>query len=182
MPVFQTGPREIERRQLIFRVAQELRFSSQWLSELALCDQEGDCSPPAGSVKAENVMLLMQTDFDLVTKSSHGEEKHLFQLTLQLGELGKALGSPRSRAEVKAFNKRSDWTIHDIHFLNNFLHWYLRPTISDHLTEHEIYSLGFDGFPGEFFQIRGVKRLDLKHFEHEGKPITRYGDYLGLID
>ena len=80
------------------------------------------------------------------------------------------------------FNRASQLSVDDIAFLNDFLNWYLRPLISDELTEDQLYSLGSNGLPREMFQIDGVSELSMKYFIDEGKPITQFVDYLGLID
>jgi hypothetical protein len=54
--------------------------------------------------------------------------------------------------------------------------------LADTLSHQQLYSLGWGGFPGDQFAIRGVSALNMKQFLLEGAPVTQYADYLGLID
>lgn len=170
-----------ERARRLLRVAQELRYNDEWLTSVAVALETGS-SIPAGSMKLQGLVSIAESDHKIVVENAYGEEKYIYQLVLKLNDLGVKLGSPKTRRDLSAFNSGSDYTLHDIHFLNNFLLWYLVPAISKHLDEQELYSLGRHGFPGDSFHIADVDRIEMKYFRNDGKPITSFGEYLGLID
>lgn len=174
------NPKE-ERSRLLFRTAQELRYNNEWLASVAIAHDRRS-KIPIGILKSDALLLLMEREYAWLTRGAYGEEKNLYQLALRLKDLSSALGSPSSSSQVIAFNRRSEHTLHDIHFLNNFLLWYLSPHIVDELDSTQLYSLGLIGLPGDRFRIEGVKSLSFRHFKFDGKSITEYSEYLGLID
>lgn len=170
-----------ERARRLLRVAQELRYNDEWLASVAVALETGS-SIPSGSMKLQGLVSIAESDHKIVVENAYGEEKYIYQLVLRLNDLGVKFGSPKTRRDVSAFNGGSDYTLHDIHFLNNFVLWYLVPVISEHLDEQELYSLGWRGLPGDSFDIANAGRIEMKHFRNDGKPITSFGEHLGLID
>lgn len=174
------NPKE-ERIRLLLRTAQELRYNNEWLASVATAHYRRS-KIPVGTLKSDALLLLMEREYAWLTRGAYGEEKNLYQLALRLKDLSFALGSPSSSSQVIAFNRKSEFTLHDIHFLNNFLLWYLRPHIVDELDSKQLYSLGFAGLPGDRFRIEGVKTPSFRYFVLEGKSITEFSEYLALID
>lgn len=169
-------------RRLILQVAQELRYNNTFLTSLSQEVEARSNSLPIGALKTDALIALVTNHYRSVVKEAYGEEKHIYQHAILLKDLGVALGYPKTYKDLGRFNETSQYTLHDIHFLNNFLHWYLRPLIADTLEHDELYSLGFHGFPSEAFAIQGVQTIRLKQFKNDGSPILEYIDYLGLID
>lgn len=174
--------REKERKHLIFKVAQELRYNREWLSEIENEIDRGETRIPIGALKTSSLIELAGREHELVTRESYGEEKHIFQLILKLHDLGVALGAPKSAAEIKIFNKSSQYSFYDLIFLNDFLFWYLRPLIYEQLDKKQLYSLGRNAFPGDRFPLNKLRQENMKYFLVEGEPIQKFIDYLGLID
>jgi hypothetical protein len=176
------GSTEKERARLLLQTAQELRYNHVWLSAVAIAHAERVSTIPTGSVRSKALISLIQREHGKVIEGAYGEQKHVYQLALRLEDLGTALGSPKTSSQLAKFNRRSDYTLHDIHFLNNFLFWYMSPLLIKEVEEAELYSLGWSGLPNSSFRIDSLKRLAMKHFLDEGAPITEYQDYLGRID
>ena len=124
----------------------------------------------------------MEKYYDWVTKDAYGEEKHLYRLSLQLKHLSGQISLLNTIGQLKEFQKKSEWSIDDVLFLNDFLNWYLRDLIAHELDERQLYSLGFWGFPSDEFQIQGVDALSLRYFQEDDKPIKKFVDFLCLID
>jgi len=177
-PFFQRDSAQLERNRLIFQVAQELRYNHEWLSDVAIAVKEKALSIPIGSLKAEALMVLATREYQRVTQHAYGEKKHIYQETLKLKDLSNAFGSPKTSMEVDAFNRRSTYHLHDILFLNDFLHWYLRPLIQKELEPEQLQSLGWRPFLGDRFHITGVKKFSMKRFVYEGRPIDDFSLYI----
>lgn len=171
-----------ERTRLVLQVAQELRYNHEWLSRLALAHRNKDPTIPVGSLKTDALIALIQRHHDWVVEEAYGEEKYLYQLAFLLQDLSIRLGSPSTIEQVTKFNADSNYSMHDGHFLNNFIFWYLTPFIQNILDERQYYSLGWFGLPSNAFSIEGVPVIEMKHFVTDGLPITEYSDYLFLID
>jgi hypothetical protein len=140
---------------------------------------------PPGFLKYEGLINLAKHYYQQITAHAIGEQKHLYQEILRLRDLGALLGSPRNCSQIESFNKQSTYSLHDILFLNDFLHWYLRPMIEEELqTEplYLLYLLDWLSIPTDCFRMDCVNTIELKHFVDEGKPIEEFGYYLGLID
>ena len=182
LPLFSTDTEKTEHTRLVLQVAQELRYNHEWLSSIAVAYQAQSSTLPTGLLKTDALFTLIQREYDLVTKEAYGEEKYIYQHTLLLRDLGVALSSPQSTVELAKFNANSEYSIHDVHFLNNFMLWYLSPLIKETLEEHQLYSLGRFGLPADQFKITGVSPLQMKRFVTNGSPIVEYSHYLGLID
>ncbi|MBI5792895.1 MAG: hypothetical protein HZA63_15620 [Rhodocyclales bacterium] len=182
LPLVGQDQAAVGRGRLVLQVAQELRYNDEWLSSLSIAIQRRSPQLPVGSLKTDGLARLLQREHDRVVSGAYGEEKFIYQHVLLLRDLGAALGSPKSGTNLDGFRGGAKFSLHDIHFLNNFLFWYVRPLMVDELSDSQLYSLGRSGLPGERFKIDGVSRLDMKNFVDEGKPIVDYGRYLGLID
>jgi hypothetical protein len=181
VPFFSSDSSKVERNRLLLLVAQELRYNDEWLTSLARAYQLRAPTIPTGSMKTSALMSLIEREHDWVVEKAYGEEKYIYQLAILLKDLGGSLGSPNTVLKIKRFNVLSQYTLHDIHFLNNFLYWYVSPLITENLDQSQRYSLGWAGLPGKQFRVNGI-RLERKQFTLNGMPITEYVDYLGLID
>jgi hypothetical protein len=126
LPFIQSDTERIERNRLIFRVAQELRYNHEWLSEVAAAERAQVL--PIESLKFDALMTLANREYQRVTEHAYGEEKYIYQEALKLKDLGAALDKPKN-TQVEIFNRQSTHSLHDILFLNDFLHWYLRPLL-----------------------------------------------------
>lgn len=174
--------REDERNSLLFQAAKELHYNDEWLGSVARAIEEKSYAAPVGRMKTEALLSLVVKEHKALTQNAYGEEKSLYQLALRLSDLSHALPVQINTAEVADFNRRSDYTLHDIHFLNNFLFWYIRPLILEAFSRNDLDQLGWEGLPGEVFTIRNLEKLEMKYFLDEDKPIREYAEYLGLID
>lgn len=125
---------------------------------------------------------MLQVAHPRIVEEAHGEEKTIDQLILKFGDLGTYLGTPKSVKEITRLNQRSDFTLHDIHFLNNFLLWYVLPLAKEELGSLGDYSPGGGSVFTETFKVANLRKLEIKYFRQDGQAITRYADYLGLID
>lgn len=174
---------EVALNKLTLQVAQELRYNTEWLSELSISYENNSVNFPIGRMKVDALVLLANSDFEKIIKHSYGEEKYIYQDILKLNDLAEALGSPTNAENVNVFNSKSKYYhLHDVLFLNEFLRWYLRPLIEEKLTSNQLYTLGWKPFPDSEFDIHGVNTIKLKYFVYDDKPISEFVDYLGLID
>jgi hypothetical protein len=181
-PFIQSDTEGIERNRLIFQVAQELRYNHEWLSEVVAAISERSQVLPVGSLKSDALMTLANHEYQRVTEHAYGEEKYIYQEALKLKDLGAALSKLKNYSDVEILNRQATYSLHDMLFLNDFLHWYLRPLIEKELDQQQVYSLGWRPFPADRFKIDGVTTVRMKRFVHEGKPIDSFSEYLGLID
>lgn len=175
-------PTEKERKLLIFKVAQELRYNREWLSGIENEIYSGEARIPLGVLKTSSLIELAVREHELVMKESYGEEKYIFQLILKLHDLGVVLGTPKSAVEIELFNKSSHYSFYDLIFLNDFLCWYLKPLIREQLDEKQLFSLGRNAFPGGSFPLNKLRQKNMKYFVEGGKAIQEFIDYLGSID
>lgn len=173
---------QTETHRWLFQAAMELRYNHEWLTEVSRRVDRGDKSWLAGSVKTEGLAKLVEHEYDFVTQDAYGEQKNIYGQVLLLRDNGNALASALGDGDIATFNRRNALTLHDITFLNGFLLWYLAPRMGESLSEGQLYSLGRHWYPGETFQLRGVRKLKMKFFQHQGVPIRHYLDYLGLLD
>lgn len=181
-PVFQPDTSAAQRKELVLKTAHELRYNREFLTYLAHAVREGTSNLPVGKVSADSLVSLMEKHYDLVTKGAYGEEKNLYRLSLQLRYLSEQILPLKTLRELDEFQRKSEWSIDDILFLNDFLNWYLRDLIAHELNERQLYSLGVWGFPRDEFRIDGIDSLSLRYFQEDGKPITKFVNFLGLID
>ena len=172
---------ELERKRLIMRVAQEMRYNSELLGDIARA-AEGKRNFPIGTLKTEGLMALISQDYDGVTEDAYGEEKYIYQEAMKLRDIGNEIRDIRSVSNLSAFNERSQYTLHDALFLNDFLLWYIRPIIEKELTGRHLYTLGWHPFPNNEFRIYDVEKYNMKYFVDDGAPIMEFPHYLGLID
>jgi hypothetical protein len=190
IPLFEKDDRATSRNQLIFKVAHEFLLNRVYLTALAQLARKDDGTMPIGRINADTLVSLMEQHYDLVTKDAFDERNHLYQLALELKSLGAFLAGIISFDRLKAFHESSAWSVDDVLFLNDFLHWYLRSLITEYLSKPQLHYLGFYdlpgcfwGFPGESFRIEGVGDPALRKFlDGEGAPIREFSLYLGLID
>jgi len=171
---------QTEWNQLVLQAAQELQYNHEWLSGLALAIDKRAPTLPSGAVKARALETVVRHARNSPSAHAGGEEKYVYEDVLKLGELGLALGSPDTASQVERFERLSSYSIHDVLFLNDFLRWYLRPTIEKELDTQQLHSLGWTSSSGDHFEIAGVKELNMRHFLREGKPIERFSLYPGL--
>ena len=181
-PLSGSSPISADRSRNLFLAAQELRHNDEWLTNLSQSMHAHDGQLPPGSIKTDGLLTLVQTDHDLLLRNAYGEEKHIYQHVLLLRDLSTRLGSPTSKDALTRIVKNLDYTLDDIHFLNNFLFWYIKPHVVDSLSTTQAYSLGWNGLPSDKFEVAGAPKLNMKRFVHDGRPITEYLVYLGLID
>lgn len=181
-PLSKPDTMEAERRLLLFRVAQELRYNHEWLSEVAIGLYTRSKVLPVGSLKTDALVDLVNQEHQQIVKGAYGEEKHIYQEVLRLNDWGVAFGSPHNYSQIQAIERRSIFTLHDILFLNEFLRWYLKPLMLEQLDPTQLRSLGWNPFPGDRFEICGMNQLQMKIFTDGGVPISDFVDYLGLID
>lgn len=171
-----------ELNHLILQVAQELRYNTVWLNELAVSYENRSKVVPVGRMKLNALVALANTEFKRIVTDSYGEEKYIYQEIYTLSDLADGLGSPETNEDLAQFNARSKYTLHDVLFLNEFLRWYLRPLFESQLTPAQMYTLGGNAFPDREFKIYDVKSINLKYFTDKNEPITQFDHYLGLID
>lgn len=171
-----------DRSRNLFLAAQELRHNDEWLTNLSLSMRTHDGQLPPGAIKTDGLLTLVQTEHDWLLRGAYGEEKYIYQHVLLLRDLSTHFGSPTSKDALTRIVKSLDYTLDDIHFLNNFLFWYIKPHMVDSLSTTQAYALGWNGFPGDKFEVVGVPKLNMKHFVHDGRQVTEYLVYLGLID
>ena len=181
-PLSNPAPVTQERNQLLLKTAQEMRHNHEWLSDLTRSLESGSESIPPGSIKTDGLLQLLERHSDWLLRESYGEEKYIHQLSLDLKDISSRLGVPNNRRTLHSNLDTLDYTLDDIHFLNNFLLWYLSPHIKKTLTERQLYSLGWQGLPGNTYASPAKGKSVMKRFLHDGKPIVEYLDYLGLID
>ena len=177
-PLTKSDPLIQERGQLLLKTAQETRHNHEWLSEVALTLSGRIDSMPPGSIKTDGLRQLLERHGEWLLRDSYGEEKYIHQLSLDLKEVSARLGTPNTRNKLLASLKSLDYTLDDIHFLNNFLLWYVSPHMRETLTEYQTYSLGWQGLPGTSYVTPGGAKPAMKQFLHDGKPIV---DYLGAV-
>lgn len=171
-----------ERNELRLQTAQEMRYNHGWLSELAKSLRNSSESMPVGSIKVDGLLQLVEHHHDWLLGDAYGEEKYVYQLSLRLRDLAIRLGTPHSRQALVTTPSSLHYTVDDLHFLNNFLFWYLRPHISENLTQAQLYLLGWHGFLGDTYTAPFGDTPKMKKFVHDGQPIVGYLMYLGLID
>lgn len=181
-PVSGPSPNVLARNKLLLQAGQELRHNDEWLSSVSEAIQNHSSTFPTGSLKTDGIRTLIEKEHDWVVRNAYGEEKYIYQHILLLQDLAQGLGNPSSSQATIQRLRNSGYTLHDIHFLNNFLFWYISPDLKDSLSYKQLYSLGRQGLPGENFRVKGVSRPIMKHFVHDGQPIQTFIDYLGLID
>lgn len=182
LPLRNDDPEVVERNRMLLQSAQELRFNDAWLSQLTIASSRRSGELPIGSLKTDGLLRLVENHHDWIVQDAYGEEKYIYQLILELRDVGLRLGSPTSGLQLEKSLGTSDYTLNDINFLNNFIFWYLRPRIEEDLTREQIYSLGWNGLPRGQFQAPGGGQPRMKRFLDDGEPITEYSTYLGLID
>ena len=167
---------------LLLQTAQELRYNHEWLSTLAIAHERRSPVLPVGHLKSGAIIELLREAHPKIVEQAYGEEKSIYQLILKFEDLGSRLGTPKSNREITQLNHHSDFTLHDIHFLNNFLLWYLLPLINEEVDLQELYSLGGGSLFAEKFEVPNLRKLQIKYFRQGKQAITHYADYLALID
>lgn len=181
-PTSEPSPDLTARNKLLLQAAQELRYNDEWLSAASQAIQTRSRTFPPGSLQTEGIKTLIKKEHDWLVRNAYGEEKYIYQHILLLQALAQGLGAPTSMKSMMQRLRSSAYTLDDIHFLNNFLLWYLSPNLKDSLSDSQLYSLGIQGLPGESFRVKGMTRPIMKHFVDDGTPIQAFSDYLGLID
>jgi hypothetical protein len=137
------------RNRLLLQVAQELRYNDEWLTSVSQAVQARSSVFPTGSLKTDSILILVEREHEWVLRNAYGEEKYIYQHILLFRDLAHRLGTSVSGQSLTRNLQNSDYTLHDIHFLNNFLYWYISPQLKDNLTLSQLYSLGRRGLPGE---------------------------------
>lgn len=182
LPLTASDPVIAERQRGLLKAAQELRHNDEWLSELSQSIRGRSERVPTGSLKVDGLLQLIEAHPDWLLGSAYGEEKYMHQHALMLRDLSLRLGSPESKSALAGTLRRLEYTLDDIHFLNNFLFWYIKPHVVENLSSAQLYSLGWNGLPTDRFEVPAGTQPDMKRFKHDGKPIVEYLVYLGLID
>lgn len=175
-------PQQVKTRSLVFRVAQELRYNSNWLRDVLVATESGDISFPSGFIRTEGLIHLMEQEHDKATQWSYGEEKYIYQHALHLNTLGNALGIVRTKEDLLRFYANSEHNLADTIFLNDFLRWYLAPLFEDTLNTRQVSSLGWGAFGYDRFRVEDVNGTDRRCFFDGQKPVVEFSHYLGLID
>ena len=178
----QAAPSIAERKELIWKTANELRYNRQFLTELVLASERNAKLLPPGKASADALVELMQEHYEVVTEESYGEEKHLYQLSLQLKHLAERISVLETAGRLSEFQRHSHWSVEDTLFLNDFFNWYLRHLIVKELNNHQLHSLGTHGFPSEEFRIQGIDTPALRYFFQDGQLMVSFLDFLGAID
>jgi len=178
--------KKLDLTSLLLQVGQELHYNDMWLQSMALAYQDQTIQIPLGALKTKALMSLIEHHYDLVVDESYGEEKHIGNLAILLKDLGKSFGTPKSNSEIAKFNKISHQTIHDIHFLNNFLYWYVSPKLAVNLSQAQLdalgWSRGWEILPRQY-EIKGIKKLEMKSFTgDDGAHYVDFTDFLMMID
>jgi hypothetical protein len=181
MPLLNDSGREVRSNEL-FKAAQELRYNREYLFALSQSFTSMSSSLPPGSIKADALIHVFDKHFGLVTNDAYGEQKHLYQLGLTLKDLGAQISSVSRRTELNELMRSSEFSVGDLLFLNDFLLWYLKPILSDELTLEQKSAFGPLDLPTDTFAIHGSKAVHLKYFQADGRPLSKFVDYLGLID
>jgi hypothetical protein len=181
VPMFAADQALVQRNQLLLQTAQELRYNDEWLANLCIAAAKPSRQLPIGSIKTDGLLRLMEQHHDWIVREAYGEEKYIYQMALELRDIATSLDS-REIKSILSVIKGSEYTLNDIHFLNNFLFWYLRPHIEEGLNQAQIYSLGWNWRPQDNYKIPTGTALQMNRFLHDGKPITEYVTYLGIID
>jgi hypothetical protein len=119
--VFQPDTSAAQRKALVFKIAHELRYNREFLIYLAHAVREGTSNLPVGKVSADSLAALMEKHHDLVTRGAYGEDKNLYSLSLQLRYLSEQILPLKTLGELDEFQKKREWSIDDIRFLNDFL-------------------------------------------------------------
>ena len=167
---------------LVLQATQELRYNSELLKGIAVGCENTIQPMPVGQMKVGALVKLANSEFERIVQYSYGEEKYIYQEIYRLGDLAVALGSPRPRKAIATFNSSSEYTLHDVIFLNNFLWWYLTPVAKEILSHKQLFSMGWTPFSRREFSIEGVKELKLRYFMDGDEPILEYTHYLSLLD
>lgn len=181
MPLL-NDPRREARSNDLFKAAQELLYNREYLSAVSLSLNSNSASLTLGSIKTNALIHVFDKHFGLVTNDAYGEQKHLYQLTLTLKDIGTQIDRVSRPTELKGLIRKSEFSADDILFLNDFLLWYLKPILNDELTLEQKSTFGPLNLPNETFVILGPKEAHLKYFQADGRPISKFSDYLGLID
>lgn len=182
LPLLKEGERGKEFKRLLFQATNELRYNREYLHGLAHALRSKQSPIPIGNIKYEALLDLLGKNYKRLAPDAYGEEKYIYQLAMKLRDASSALGGPRSQRDLLQFNGRYEMTIDDLLFLSGFLNWYLGPLAKSELSKYELDSLGWDGIPGRTFAPSGINTLHMRFFVDEGKPITDFALYLGLID
>lgn len=181
-PLVASDPVIAERQRSLLKAAQELRHNHEWLTELSHSIRSRSEQVPTGALKVDGLLQLIETHHDWLLRAAYGEEKYMHQHALMLRDLSLRLGSPESKSALATTLRKLDYTLDDIHFLNNFLFWYIKPHVVENLSSTQLYSLGWNGLPTDHFEVSTGVQPDMRRFVHDGKPIVEYVTYLGLID
>jgi len=171
-----------EFQNLLFSSAQELRRNFEFSEELREYINQKITFKPVGSIRAENTLLLLSSYYEEATVYSYGEEKYIFQLALLLQDVGEKLSLMSEKNDFMEWNDTSKMTIDDVLFLCGFLNWYIGTVAVENLNEKLSHSLGWNASSDYFVENREISNLNMRYFVFEGRQITEYSEYLGLID
>ena len=173
--------RTTERHALAFQAAQELRSNSELLAQIGSLEADETLSLGTDPYSADALQALISGHFSELTKDAYGEEKYIYQEVLRLGRWLNAMSSLSTSEAVSHWNRTQEFTVHDALFLNDFLWWYLHSTIEDDLSDAQKRGLGWGSYPQDVFQVPSASS-QLKQFVVDGRPISGFSDYLGLLD
>jgi hypothetical protein len=181
-PMLWIDKKAADRSNLFIRAAQELRYNNEWFQALSKGRNVSKHQPLIGAIRVDGLMELMKNEHDLIVKHAYGEEKYIYQHALMLQDVATLMGKARTGADIERLFEKSPYSVDDAHFLNNFLFWYLAPTIRDSVKEPQLYSLGVAWYPGERLVNANMRPAKMKYFLQERRAISEYREYLGLID
>lgn len=173
--------RTAERHELVFQAAQELRSNSELLAQIGSLEAGETLALGADPYSVDALKALTSGHFSELTKDAYGEEKYIYQEVLRLGRWLNAMSSLSSSEAVSHWNQTQEFTVHDALFLNDFLWWHLHPAIENDLSDAQKRGLGWETYPKDVFQVPSSSS-ELKQFVVDGRPISDFGDYLGLLD
>lgn len=170
-----------EKYQFKFQVTEELEYNIYWLVKEAEAKNKNQ-PIPIGMLKTKAFLKLIDNEYINISKHSYGEEKQLYQLALALNDLSAEINKNSSKSGLKSFEKRSDFNIHDVLFLNKFFLWYLRHFFGEVPVGSGLEKLWVPPPKHDVFYISEAVKPKFKYFLYEGKPILSFTDFLGLID
>ena len=167
---------------LLFQASHELRRNREYLEDVRGYLKNTGRQLPIGSLRTENTLELLGGHYQRATKAAYGEEKYIYQLILKLDDVAATFYGFRTREDFGRWNKTYEMTVDDVSFLCGFLAWYMSGVAREQLSPKLFDQPGRDPPSTEFASADEVVKLNMQFFVHQGKPITDYSLFLGLID
>ena len=161
--------------------ALELRHNCNALQSFAHAGFERTETTPVLQLRTERLMAVVDRDYAAVTRESRGEEKTLYGDVLIFDAAARMLAPAITRSGLEAVEWEFGLTIHDMVFLACFLDWYIRLSIVDFLPERAAMTVMMPP-PRSGLDATWIGPLRMRHFMHDGTPLSEFLDYLALID